>query len=366
MSRMLKPAATGLAICSLCLSFIAEVPAQSGAKKKTAVVRTNAEEEPESPPARPRTRPAAEPADEPAPKSPGSGAKAGSKTGKLSRPEAQEMRVEKISPELEAVLKEWERQTSQFKKLAGSFSVFQYDPTFEIERRGEGTFVHEAPDKGNYERKGAVIAKGEKSKKKGKDGERYTLQALDPERWVCNGKEIIRIDEKEKSYEKIPIPPEAQGQKIIEGPLPFLFGMKAEDAKKRYKMKLLKREETQIWLEVIPVRRSDASNWDKAIVIIDARKFVPNAVQLFDPTGSETVHVFKDVEINPKREWWGPDPFKPNLNLRGYKPAISGDLQSSAKNGKAGAAAKKGPPAETPKRTANGADAPARKAGTLK
>ena len=351
MSRMLKPAAAGLAVSSLCLSFIAEIPAQTGAKKKSAVTQVQAQDE--SPPIK-RTKPPAG-ADAADGKAPAAG-------GKLPKPEPQVMRRDKIDPELEKVLQDWERNTSQFKKLSGDFTVFKYEPTFEIERRGEGKFVHEAPDKGNYERKGVAIEKGEKSKKKNKDGEFYALQSDMPERWVCTGKEIIRIDEKEKTYEKISIPPEAQGQNIIEGPLPFLFGMKAEQAKMRYKMKLMKKTDAEIWLEVIPIRRSDASNWDRAIVIIDAKRFVPKAVQLFDPTESETVHVFKNVEINTKNAWFN-DPFKPNL--RGYKPALTADLQSATPATPA-AGAKARPAADATKRTANGAEAPARKASATK
>ncbi len=187
---------------------------------------------------------------------------------------------------------------------------------------------------------------------------------MSAERWVCTGKEVIRIDDQEKTYEKVPIPPESQGQNIIDGPLPFLFGMKADQAKRRYKMKLLKQTDTDIRIEVIPLRGTDTNNWSKAVVIIDAKKFVPNAVQLFDPTGSETVHVFKDVEINPTKWIWQQDPFKPNL--RSYKPALTGDLQSSATNEKPIAPSKNRPATDGTKRTANSTDAPVRKTNATK
>lgn len=355
MSRMLKPAAAGLAVSSLCLSFIAEVPAQTGSKKKSAIVQTQVLDD--VAPSRAKA-----PVDTEADADQRTPAK-GTKAGRLPRPEAQPLRIPKLDPELEEVLQEWERQTSQFKKLVGEFSVFKYDPTFEVERRGEGKFAYEAPDKGNYERKGSDI-KGQKAKKKNKNGEPYTLQSDSPERWVCTGKEIIRIDEKEKTYEKISIPPEAQGQNIIEGPLPFLFGMKAQQAKMRYKMKLKSKTESEIILQLVPIKQADASNWERATVIIDAKRFVPKAVQHFDPTGGETVHVFKNVEINPKRGWLDADPFKPNL--RGYKPTVSSDLQSSAPLDKPTTAAKPRTGSDTTSRTANSSDAPVRRATNTK
>jgi hypothetical protein len=177
------------------------------------------------------------------------------------------------------------------------------------------------------------IPKGTRSEKVGKDGEPYELRSDTPERWVCTGKEVIKIDDQEKTFEKIPIPPAAQGEKIIEGPLPFLFGMKAERAKKRYSMRLLnpkKKKPNEIWLEVIPRKAEDSSNWQRAVVIIDTQRFVPTGVKLYDPTGVETVHLFKNVEINPKEPGWfgwgAADPFAPKL--RGYKQVVSSDKAS--------------------------------------
>lgn len=317
MSRMLKPAATGLAISSLCLSFVAEIPAQTQGKKKAAVKQTQAVED--------------------APADSGSGARTGSSTGsatkgkspappagtnsgQIERPEVQPMIVPKPDPELEQVLKDWERNTALFKKLTGEFVVFRYDPIFEVEKRAEGKFVHEAPDKGNYERLAVEISPSEKSKKIGKDGKPYKLESDAPERWVCTGKEVIKINVKEKTYEKMSIPPEAQGQNIIEGPLPFLFGMKADRAKEKYKLKLLKKNKTEIWVQAVPRKNADASNWIRAIIIIDAEKFIPTAVKLYDPTEAETVHIFRNVEINKNRIFEA-NPFKPNLF--GLKPVLN-------------------------------------------
>jgi hypothetical protein len=117
-------------------------------------------------------------------------------------------------------------------------------------------------------------------------------------------------------------------------------------------------------LQLVPIKQADASNWERATVIIDAKRFVPKAVQLFDPTGAETVHVFKNVEINPKRGWLDADPFKPNL--RGYKPTVSSDLQSSAPLDKPTTAAKPRTGSDTTSRTANSSDAPVRRATNTK
>src|SRR4029077_10714513 len=118
-------------------------------------------------------------------------------------------------------------------------------------------------------------------------------------RWVCTGTEVVRIDDKAKTYEKVVIPPESQGQNIIDGPLPFLFGMKADRAKQRYRdFKLIKHDETEIRLELRSAYDPDTRNWDKAVIHIDAKTFTPKAVKLIDTTGAESVHLFSDIVTN--------------------------------------------------------------------
>jgi hypothetical protein len=109
----------------------------------------------------------------------------------------------------------------------------------------------------------------------------------------------------------------------MDGPLPFLFGMKAEQAKRRYHLSLnaKKTTATEIWLNVIPRWPKDSANWSKATVIIWANTFKPKAVKLLEPTGAESVHVFKNIEVNPKRGFFDGDPFKPSL--RGLKLVLN-------------------------------------------
>src|SRR4029079_11788670 len=95
-------------------------------------------------------------------------------------------------------------------------------------------FAYEMPDKGAYEFKGSEIPARAVSKMKDADDKPYALKPDKSERWFCNGKEVMKIDDPTKTYEKVPIPEEHQGENIIEGPLPFLFGMKAEAAMRRY------------------------------------------------------------------------------------------------------------------------------------
>jgi hypothetical protein len=136
----------------------------------------------------------------------------------------------------------------------------------------------------------------------------------------------MQVNDEEKTVEVFSIPPDARGENIMEGPLPFLFGMPAEKAKRRYVLTLLKQDENQIWLGVKPRWQQDAANWKEAKVILNRDTYLPSAVMLVDPTGNlETVYSFRKLEANYKgkrpgilqRIWPVKDPFKPDLD--GYK-----------------------------------------------
>ena len=235
---------------------------------------------------------------------------------KPARPAPAPFRVPQLSPEMEQVLQEWEAKSSKIKKLSGTFERYTYDTVFEVEKRGEGAYVYFYPDKGAYRVEGTELSKGDKSDKRGADGKLYLLKPDTVDHWVCDGTAVFKIDEQEKTFEKMVIPPEKRGENIMDGPLPFLFGMKAEKAKMRYEFKLVQRTEARIWVQVKPLWPQDAQNWQLAEVMLDPEKFLPKAVRLIDPPGTKTtVHVFNGNRslLDRFRAWAGNDPLKPDL-----------------------------------------------------
>ncbi len=238
---------------------------------------------------------------------------------KLQRPQAQAMRVQQVSPELEKVLVNWEKQSGKIEKLEGSHQRFVYDPTFLVEKRAKGYFYYEAPDKGRIDLEPVPINPNEVSRKKDPNtGEVYKITPDRPEKWVCDGKNITLVEIASKTYEKIPIPPEKQGHNIMEGPLPFLFGMPAEQAKMRYKLTLEANQPNRIQIKAEPLWPVDAQNYKEAQIILNPANYLPTAVKLTAPGGNqETVYVFSSLEVNkktnPLKFWEEKDPFNPKL-----------------------------------------------------
>jgi TIGR03009 family protein len=239
-----------------------------------------------------------------------------------------------VTPALEKILRDWEAKSSQIKSLHGEHLRTVYNKVFEEERRASGKFFLKTPDMGRIDIVGTKPKKGEKSARIGESGHPYRLQADQAEKWICTGKEVVNVNDDDKSFEVIPLPEEMQGENIINSPLPFLFGMKADDAKRRFRIKLERETKDGAILVVFPRLDTDLRNYNEAWIILEKVNYLPTAVKMFDPSGNlETVYKFESVKIN-ERAGWGifqeKDPFHPPLKSQGYKLALhpSEDLKA--------------------------------------
>ena len=247
---------------------------------------------------------------------------------KLARPAAQPMRVMNISPQLRKLLEDWEVSSAKIKKLEGEHRRWEYDYVFNVVKHNSGKFYYESPDKGRIDlapdtdkkKIGAID-----SRKHWETGQpvKFTGIAGPAERWYCDGQLVTQVDVQQKQATRMLLPKQNQGVNIIDGPLPFLFGMPAEKAIKRYDLDLKSYNIADgiATIRATPLWPSDAANYQLAEIILDTKTFLPNAVRLIDPAGTkETVFVFGKMEKNSKNiltDWLGKSPFK--FEDRSYK-----------------------------------------------
>ena len=245
-------------------------------------------------------------------------------TGRAPRPDANVIMVD--SKELERVLQDWERKTTKITRLRGTHQRYEYDQVFADEKRSIGKFWHESPDKGRIDFEPPKNLPKINEHKKAPNGQPYRIQPGENQTWMCDGKSIFQIEHTPKTYGQVEIPPQHQGENIMNGPLPFLFGMKADTLKQRYRLSLgsqhhpegIEGKRPQYHVVAFPLQQNDARNWKRAEVILDAQFCLPTAIRLIDPGGTkETVYVFPLGEMKANERIWFPDPFKPSI--RGYK-----------------------------------------------
>jgi TIGR03009 family protein len=199
-----------------------------------------------------------------------------------------------LSPQEQAVLDQllaaWEARNAAVRTWSCTFHKWEYNAWSPADANGErlafaesaGELKYAAPDKGLFRVK--------ESKQWSPEARRYEVRSGDfGEHWVCNGESIYEYRHTERQLRETKLPPEMRGKAISDGPLPFVFGAKAETLKKRYWMRIITPAEVrdQVWLEALPRYQADAANFSKVELILQARDLMPFAIQLYKPGGND-------------------------------------------------------------------------------
>lgn len=244
-----------------------------------------------------------------------------------------------IRKELLVILQNWEKAGTITKTLEGQHRRYVYDSVYKVIRQAEGEFYYETPDRGRIDlTTPKEFKEGQVANLK---GVQYTIQKDREERWVCDGTQLISINEARKEYERIPIPPEHRGKNIENGPLPFVFGITVEKMVARYNITLFEPSEggqhdlskNKIHLKVTPLWEVDAASWQEAEILLWADTYLPEGIRLKHPGGNaETVYVFGGVKRNASRgvfSVWKGNPFEPRLN--GYKELTATAMEAPSR-----------------------------------
>jgi len=210
---------------------------------------------------------------------------------------------------LDALMKAWEQHSSEIKRYKCSFERWEYDPIFgpkyptQAKTYGKGRLLYAEPDKGLFQVESLNVFVP------AKPGEKETWVARPAaqigEHWVCDGKRVFEFDAQQKKLIARDLPPEMQGKAIVDGPLPFLFGAKADKIKARYWLRLITPEDVtgEQWIEASPKHAADARNFKMVHVIIDEKDFLPKAIQVFDPAFHPEKRPIRSVYTFNNREY---------------------------------------------------------------
>lgn len=208
-------------------------------------------------------------------------------------------------------LKAWEAKSEKIQTFKCQFTRWDYDMTFGdpaqkyLKAQGNGEIKYKAPDHGKYHvtEMSDVVARAD-----GKPGELTKRDANELEHWVCDGDSIYEFAAAKKQLIQHKLPPEMRGKSISDGPLPFIFGAKADQIKRRYFVRLITPKETdgkELWIEAWPRFQADAANFQRVWIILTLPKYEPAAMQIFLPgevkhplKSSRTAYGFERVAIN--------------------------------------------------------------------
>lgn len=134
------------------------------------------------------------------------------------------------------------------------------------------------------------------------------------ERLVCNGQIAYKWEPAQKEIHIHELPKPKQGQINDDNFVSMLFGMKAEDAKRRYDMQVLTprtNDTYYYYIQVLPRDAQDKAEFTRARLVLRTSNNLPYEIWFEQPNGNEVKWEFPRIAPNAQidpREFGQPTP----------------------------------------------------------
>ena len=200
---------------------------------------------------------------------------------------------------VDALLREWERRGAEVTQLDVAFTRTDADPVAKRRQEFEGRVLLKAPHRACLD-----------VRRRTADGK----TAFD-ERAVCDGREVAWYDGEVRSVLVVPFLEDVEagaralGLKDERAPLPaylasfllnanlersglvpFLFGVKAEAFRRRYRISLVEETAATYRLRLLPRGEIDRAAFSEALLDLSKDTFLPDALRLTAPGGRLVQH----------------------------------------------------------------------------
>lgn len=169
---------------------------------------------------------------------------------------------------LDAHLLRWEQEMKKVETLAAQCTRTKVDKTFGNTDVYEGTARFLKPNMAMLE-----------MQKKGKPDVF--------EKYICTGTFLYEYVPANKIIRVHELPPPKQGQVSDESFLSFLFGMKADDCKRRYDLKLAKEDQWYVYIEIASKLPADKADFQRARLVLAKANYLPRQLWFEEPNGNE-------------------------------------------------------------------------------
>jgi len=194
--------------------------------------------------------------------------------------------------DVETLLRKWEEQSSKLKTLDVKITRTDTIPEFDEVEYFEGRAIFKNPNLAFINFKKIKQDANGKPVKKAEN----VWDSVDDERIICTGTEVWQFKSDTGQIFIYPLEKDQAAKAIEEGPLPFLFNMKAEEAKQRYTIETVKTKDAKSYgVRIRPKLDVDRESFSQAMVQLDSSFILPIRIILFSPNGKGT----KDFVLYP-------------------------------------------------------------------
>jgi TIGR03009 family protein len=184
-------------------------------------------------------------------------------------PTAQPNGAQPNAAQLDTLLQRWEQEMKRIETLSAELNRTTVDKVYQGTEVFTGTAKYMKPNLAILEMK---------KKDRPEVYEKYICSGTFLYEWVP-GSKVIRAHE---------LPPTKEGVGD-DNFLSFLFGMKAEEAKKRYDLKLMKEDQFYYYVQVLPRLAADKADFQEARLALNKSSFLPREVRFTQPNGNEII-----------------------------------------------------------------------------
>ena len=201
---------------------------------------------------------------------------------------------------LDGYLDRWQKTMEQVQALSAQLKRTEKDQTTDVERHFTGYT--------KYLRVGA-----------GPTTQNLALLQMTPdgkkdfsERFVCSGALLYEFNQSEKQVVAHEIPKPKAGQVSDDNFLSFLFGMKKEEAQKRFDLKLTKTDQYYLYVDIQPRFAADKVDFSRARIVLNKETLLPRQLWFERPNTTQTTWDVVQINSNDKtidrREFDAPTP----------------------------------------------------------
>jgi TIGR03009 family protein len=184
---------------------------------------------------------------------------------------------------LDGYLQSWERAMKDVTDLAARLVRIDKDRTFETTTQLVGEAFYKKVGTGATALNLAILEMRPQGKKEFQ------------EKFVCTGTYLYQFLPAQKEIKVFELPKPKPGQVADDNFLSFLFGMKAEEAKRRYVLKLAKEDKYYIYVDIIPRFATDRADFQRARLVLNKSNFLPRQLWFEHANGNEVMWDVPDL-----------------------------------------------------------------------
>lgn len=191
---------------------------------------------------------------------------------------------------LDLLLQQWEQRSSAVHTLHAKFLRVDRSKVWDEVVEYDGVAILRSPN----------LAVLEFSKIASPDPQTKQARTIPHERIICTGQEVYQYRYSEKKVYIYPINKDDRQRALEEGPLPFLFNMKAAEVKRRYEMVLRAEDPKSYIIHIVPRQQVDRESFSKAFIQLNKTSFLPDRLLLYDTNGKDSKDFRFEQIVSPK------------------------------------------------------------------